>query len=172
MYILQFCSLNFLCEKDEKKREQCVFVRIHMSKVVCAENFLNIVEDFVVCLRLQSLYMCECVFGSVRRCAGHQFTCRVHTYSVPWRYAQQHTHLCATNINALPQVSVCVILRGITLWQDHTGDSFQLSKHHIKHTHTLSHTHLALDTVCLPPSLLRNWEKLLSIKTCWHHLDS
>lgn len=84
--------------------------------------------------------------------------------------------LCITNMRTLPQVSVCVIWRGITLWRDHTGDSFQLSKHHIKNTHALTdtHTHIyACSTgYSLLASLLRNWEKLPSIKTCWHHLDS
>lgn len=83
----------------------------------------------------------------------------------------QYTLLRTTHIHTVPQVSVCVIWRGITLWQDHTGDSFQLSKHHIKHTHALTHTYTYSTGYSLLASLLRNWEKLLSIKTCWHHLD-
>lgn len=53
----------------QKRQEQCdfvcVYMGVHMSGIVCIEIYLNIMEDFVVCLCLEYLYMCECMFGSM-----------------------------------------------------------------------------------------------------------
>lgn len=138
----------------------CVCGCTRMSGVVSAEKYLNIMEDFVVCLRLESLYMCaRPLYMSESPPPLKIYRGSSHVVPTPTCLLEDTlARLCITNMRTLPQVSMCVIWRGITLWRDHTGDSFQLSKHHIKNTHALTdththtYTHVALDTVCLPPS--------------------
>lgn len=74
----------------------CVCGCTRMSGVVSAEKYLNIMEDFVVCLRLESLYMCaRPLYMSASpppKDLQRFITCCTYTYLSPWRHARSLVH--------------------------------------------------------------------------------
>ena len=113
--LLSVCETETKTDRkpDRKKQGQCVLVYIyiymgvHMSGVVCVGKYLNIMEDFVVCLCIESLYICVCFWLCVcmHLCTGHWWEeqctlkilkrcvpCWTYTYLSPWRYARACTH--------------------------------------------------------------------------------
>lgn len=102
---------------DGMKQEQCVFVCIymgvHMSGVVCIGKYLNIMEDFVVCLCLESLYVCVFVYAGYQWEEPQKFIKMCHVLNLHLLISMKtrthtHAHSCTTNLHTLPQVSVCV----------------------------------------------------------------
>lgn len=122
-------------------------------------------EQCFACLWLKSVYMFICAHVRVRvRHWGHEkripeiwrcIICWSYTYSSPWGHTNNRARQTYVTV---PQVNVCVISRGITLWWDHTGDSFQLGKHHIKHTlaraRTHTHTQNWIQFACFPSCVI------------------